>query len=508
MSPTHIAILGGGLSGLSSAFHLARRFPGVPISLLEKTQRLGGWVHSERTQICDGAGNTASIVLEAGPRTLRPHGKSTLELINLLKLEHLLLTVPHTSLAARNRFLHIPGIHGLTMIPSSLPAILSSPLSRILVPAVISASLRTTPQLQAHEDLSVDQFLTIHFGVDFARTFGSALVHGIYAADSRQLSVRAAFPSLWDAAIDGKGSVVRGFIRKALRTKDAVDDELYQLDDVSSLMRNVSVYSFKEGMETITRAISRNLDSRSHIEIITGDAIRTIERSSTDAMFKLVTDSGRCLKASHVVSALPMSTLAKLAPSTSTPTLSPITKISRRPVSTVTVVNIVFPPTTFPIHPPGFGYLVPRPRDDASKEEIDDHAGVLGVVFDSCALPEQDLYPSPDSPRFTKVTMMLGGPHVFSHTAESVKPDRLLRILTRHLAPSHPLPDPVLIRAHHLTGCIPTPAVGHLQRVQELKAFLQESEMWQGRLEVVGAGVGGVSVPDCIEQGRHVGSSW
>ena len=45
-------------------------------------------------------------------------------------------------------------------------------------------------------DESVDEFLTRHFGIDFAQLFGSALIHGIYAADTRMLSVRATFPVL------------------------------------------------------------------------------------------------------------------------------------------------------------------------------------------------------------------------------------------------------------------------------------------------------------------------
>ena len=83
MPPSNIAILGGGLSGLSAAFHLARRYPTVPITLLEKSQRLGGWVRSERVRVQDANGHEASVLLEAGPRTLRPNGKSVLELVRV-----------------------------------------------------------------------------------------------------------------------------------------------------------------------------------------------------------------------------------------------------------------------------------------------------------------------------------------------------------------------------------------------------------------------------------------
>lgn len=79
MAP-HIAILGGGLSGLSAAFHLARRAPlSTQITLLEASARLGGWVKSERLSIPD---HNASMVLESGPRTLRASGQSVLELVS------------------------------------------------------------------------------------------------------------------------------------------------------------------------------------------------------------------------------------------------------------------------------------------------------------------------------------------------------------------------------------------------------------------------------------------
>lgn len=77
----HIAVLGGGLTGLSSAFHLSRRFPEALITILEKNSRLGGWVDSERVRVTDPQGVAVDIVLEAGPRTLRPNAKSVLELV-------------------------------------------------------------------------------------------------------------------------------------------------------------------------------------------------------------------------------------------------------------------------------------------------------------------------------------------------------------------------------------------------------------------------------------------
>lgn len=73
------AILGGGLSGLSLAYYLARACPQDKIILLEKGSRLGGWIQTVK------AGE--DIHFESGPRSIRPVGLAgllTLDLVNNL----------------------------------------------------------------------------------------------------------------------------------------------------------------------------------------------------------------------------------------------------------------------------------------------------------------------------------------------------------------------------------------------------------------------------------------
>lgn len=168
--------------------------------------------------------------------------------------------------------------------------------------------------------------------------------------------------------------------------------------------------------------------------------------------------------------------------------------LTANPSSSVHVINLIFPPTDEPIHPEGFGYLIPR--DENGKVEV------LGTVFDSCSLGVQDEYPSSDSPRFTKMTMMIRA----QPSSPPITVERVMEHLTHHLQPRSPLPAPVFFQSHLMQDCIPTPTVGHTKRMEEMKnAVLQQ---WGGRLEVIGAGVGGVSVADCIEQGRQAGRAW
>lgn len=72
----HVGVIGGGITGLSTAFHLARRFPNTKITLFEK-KGLGGWLRSEKVKV----GNE-QVVVESGPRTLRPNSAALLELVS------------------------------------------------------------------------------------------------------------------------------------------------------------------------------------------------------------------------------------------------------------------------------------------------------------------------------------------------------------------------------------------------------------------------------------------
>jgi oxygen-dependent protoporphyrinogen oxidase len=152
------------------------------------------------------------------------------------------------------------------------------------------------------------------------------------------------------------------------------------------------------------------------------------------------------------------------------------------------------PPAPRSLHPPGFGYLIPRPEggyDSASHAQ-----GLLGVVFDTASMPEQD------AGRFIKMTAMLGGPYASSSSQPaSALLASALPLISAQMGCSDPLPAPVHYAVHRNVESIPTYLVGHTARMKELRRAVRER--WGDRLKVVGAGVGGVSVADCVKAGRQ-----
>jgi len=121
----------------------------------------------------------------------------------------------------------------------------------------------------------VDSFLTRRFGETFARVFGSALAHGIYATDSRRLSIRAAFPSMWGAEERGRGSLVRGVLVPGRKPK--AEEEEYELGRTLEMMDGVAVYSFRNGMESLTKALEDHLRSAPNVNILVDTKISKIK---------------------------------------------------------------------------------------------------------------------------------------------------------------------------------------------------------------------------------------
>jgi oxygen-dependent protoporphyrinogen oxidase len=137
------------------------------------------------------------------------------------------------------------------------------------------------------EDESVDSFFSRRFGDAFARTLGSALVHGIYAADSRQLSLRAAFPQLRASETRGKGSVIWGELgppawfatntnTNTNTTESQQEVEAVGVEWETRLRRTAALFSFREGMETLVRGLVEALHGFPNVVLRSGTAVRGI----------------------------------------------------------------------------------------------------------------------------------------------------------------------------------------------------------------------------------------
>ena len=218
---------------------------------------------------------------------------------------------------------------------------------------------------------------------------------------------------------------------------------------------------------------------------------------------------------------MPLPALQKIISSQSS-SFPHIPHLQANPLATVRVVNLILPLPPSQVHPEGFGYLIPRPVDgyptDLSQTT---GVGILGVVFDSCSLHQQD-NPSVQNyykeSKHTKLTVMMGGPYAhpplpsaLQGTASQPLPSLLQQILeelSSHLGTT--LPQPTFWKIWDNQNCIPTLLPGHLGRVEEMNIALDSKlpKEIRRRFVFAGASVGGVSIGDCVEAGKRAGSSW
>lgn len=159
-----ILILGGGITGLSAAWFCHKKYPHAKMTLLEKSNRLGGWIQTSREE---------GFLFEKGPRTFLL-GKCPYLLALMQELELEIITAP----PQKKYLLHQGQLRPLSyFLPQLLPHLLRQPF---LKPA------------QPHE--TIYAFASRRFSHHIAETLFDPLTLGIYAGDIRKLSMRACFP--------------------------------------------------------------------------------------------------------------------------------------------------------------------------------------------------------------------------------------------------------------------------------------------------------------------------
>ncbi|XP_028910964.1 protoporphyrinogen oxidase [Ornithorhynchus anatinus] len=465
-----VVVLGGGISGLAACYHLSRVPRPPKVVLVEGSERLGGWIRSVRGE--DGA------VFELGPRGVRPAGAAgarTLLMVSDLGLDAEVLPVPGDHPATRNRFLYVGG--SLHPLPTGIRGLLRTapPFSKPL----LWAGLRelTVPR-GTEPDETIHGFAQRRLGAEVARLAVDSLCRGVFGGDSRVLSVRSCFPSLFQAERRHRSLLLGLLLARPERGPRAESDLIGR-----ARAERWSQWSLRQGMETLPRALGAHLGRRG-VSILRGRPVRRLGLRPGGRWQVSLGDGS--LEADHVVSAIPAAELSRLLPPSAAPlaeALGPIEAVS------VAVVNLQYPGSRLPVQ--GFGHLVPSSEDP----------GVLGIVYDSVAFPEQD--GSSPGPR---LTVMLGGSWLQGLEAEAgrggeVAPARLLRRAREAVAAQLGLEEPPARSLVHLhRRCIPQYTLGHWQRLESAARFLSASRL---PLSLAGASYEGVAVNDCIESGRR-----
>ena len=197
-----VAVIGGGISGLSAVYELRKRKRSVLV--LERSERPGGVIQTERV---------GDLVIDAGPDALLVQKPAAVALCNELGLGDRLFPtkLPRTAFILRNGMLHpLPGA-SILGFPTRLKPLLTSTLFGLAAKLRMAAEV-FIPKRATADDESIAGFVRRRFGPEAVTYIAEPLLAGIHAGDVERLSMRALFPRLVDAEAN-TGSVIKAFRR-------------------------------------------------------------------------------------------------------------------------------------------------------------------------------------------------------------------------------------------------------------------------------------------------------
>jgi oxygen-dependent protoporphyrinogen oxidase len=199
-----VIIAGGGLSGLTAAFYLKRA--GIPFRLFDPQPRLGGVMLTESIN---------GFTVEAGPDSWLTSKPWAMELLRDAGLDGEVIGCKEenrkTWIWRDGRLVRYPEGFQL-MVPTSVMAILRSPLLGVGAKTKMAAEWFRRPVPRPPGDRSVAEFVGDHFGQEAIDYLAEPLLSGIYGGEPALLSAESVLPKFVE--LERKyGSVARG-VRK------------------------------------------------------------------------------------------------------------------------------------------------------------------------------------------------------------------------------------------------------------------------------------------------------
>ncbi len=452
---THVAVIGGGITGLSAAYYLERDYPEVTIDLFEADDELGGRIRTDMSH---------NVVIEGGPDSFLATKPDLVKLCEEVGLgPHLIGTNPRARGAYifwKNRFFPIPeGIQ--TGVPTNAKAVLISPLLSVPGKLALLKDFVVRVKKPSDEDQSLGHFLRRHFGNQLVERLAAPMLSGIFAGDIDQMSLKATFPHLLTAEEEARSVYIGSKRRKPPPASPFVK-------------RYHSVFlTVDRGLQEIVLQVARNL-RQTHIAL--SHSVEYIAPQPS-GQWTVKTSSGSQLYDAVLVTT-PAYVTARLLRFLSAPAQNILERV---PYADLAVIGAAYDPSVVPIKTDKTGFLVPRGSGLA----------MTAVTWVSSKWH----YPHADPLFVLRAFYGRFGENILKYDD-----DQLIHLFRRELEQSmHIQADPRYLRVFRIPQGMPQYLVGHMDRM----ALLQREFANFPHLFVAGAFDGGVGLPDRVKQARE-----
>jgi len=494
-----VAVLGGGITGLSAAFYLLKlakeRGEKLEVTVLEGSNRLGGRVNTLRR---DG------FVIERGPDSFLARKLPMIELARELGIDG---ELTGTNPQAKKTYISHEG--KLHPMPEGLTLGIPSDQEKFMKTDLVSeeGKLRALEDLELPEDgdslerdETVGSFLERRMGREMVERIFEPLLAGIHAGDLYRLGLQATFPQ-FKQMVKEHGSLIAGTreqqraakakadladakteLKVNVKTDLAANNQGVKSDTTSTPSLPASVFmTFRNGLSTVIETLEARLRAEGcnirmgaqvdELELISGGG------SGEDKTYQLQLADGTHLVADDVVLTLPAYATAEL--------LSPHIDVSALTnIRYVSVANIVlaYDEAGFNHNLDGSGFLVPR----------GEHRHITASTWTS----SKWLHTAPKGKKLIRCYVGRAGDEKSVELTDSV----LSAVVQRDLFDLMGLTAaPEFVEITRLRHSMPQYPVGHLEAI----ACLRESiDNQLPGVFVTGAAFGGVGLPDCVAQGK------
>jgi oxygen-dependent protoporphyrinogen oxidase len=452
---SRVVIIGGGISGLSAAYYLAKG--GCAATILESRTRLGGVIQTERVDGC---------TIEAGPDSFLSAKPAALDLIGELGLadqvigsnDHLRITY----IRKGGRLVPMPdGL--MMMVPTRIMPLLTTGLLSFRTKVRMGMELLRSPKMKAGDE-SVAQFVEEHYGAEAVDYLAEPLLSGIYGGNPAELSVTSVLPRFVSLAAR-YGSLTRGVLAERAKASHGASP--------APLFRTL-----KGGLQQMVDALAAAIRPRGGLpgaaEVRTGRA-EAVERAGAGFRIKL---GGDWLPADRLVVACEAHHAAALLGSVDTRLAELLGTV---PYSSSMTVALGFDAADFARLPDGFGFLVPK------KERRRLVACTwVGTKF-SNRVPDGKVV----------ARCFLGG--MGDAAVLEVSDDAIVAVVAAELQEIAGITArPKFSRIFRWPRSMAQYTVGHPQRLAEMQARVAQIP----GLHLAGNAYTGIGIPDCIRMGK------
>ena len=464
--PRQVAIVGGGIAGLATAFTLQERAAeiGLPLActLIEAEPEWGGKIVTHKV---------GDLIIEAGPDSFLSQKPWALELCGKLGLADRLINTNEvhkkTFVFSRGRLRELP--EGLVVIvPTKLGPLFRSGL--LSWPGIARMALDLVlPARRGVGDESLASFFTRRLGREAFERVIEPLMAGIYAGDAEQMSLRATFPRFLEME-QRHGSLIRGILagRKIAKpaTRHGAPD------------RTMFV-TLQNGLGELVRALVGRITEVGATLMPERQVVAIRVRSGRSGVrtYDVILENGSAVSAEAVVLATPAYVSAELVRPLSPSSARLLDMIQYASTATV---SLAYDADALGSSVSGFGFIVPR----AEGREL------IAATWTSLKWAHRA------PPRQTLIRCYVGG--VGREAIFKADEETLVRRVREDLRTMAGIAaEPTYVEVNRWERGMPQYSLGHLKRLDEIKVSLGS---YRG-LYLTGAAYRGVGIPDCIRDG-------